>query len=98
MATQKEMKEMREDILAQLNDKIDFDNFEQIGQITDGMLYFNKATDGYLVLKPIAKKEGFDVDDALQEFEDKEKARIEREQAKAQKVSKAKAEKEKEED
>lgn len=95
MATQKEMKEMRENVIGQLTE-ISFEGFTFQGQITDGLLYVDNASQGYLVLKPIAKKENFDGEDALQEFQEREQARIEREKAKADKVSKAKAKKEEE--
>ena len=84
MASQKEMREIRENIITQLTETVEFEGFEPVGQIVEGMLYLNEVTQSYLVLKPIAKKESFDVDDALQEFEDKEKARIEREQERLQ--------------
>ena len=97
MATQKEMKEMREEVITQIQE-LEFENFQKIGQIVDGVLLFNLKTQSYLVLKPIAKKDSFDADDALTEFEDKEKARLEREKTKAEKLAKVKIEKEKEED
>ena len=97
MATQKEMREIRENVIEQVQE-VEFENFQQIGQIVDGVLLFNLKTQSYLVLKPIAKKDSFDADDALIEFEDKEKARIERETAKAEKLAKVEKEKEEKEE
>lgn len=93
MATQKEMREMREDIITQLGETVEFEGFEPVGQIVEGMLYMNAKTESYLVLKPIAKKESFDAEDALAEFAEKETARLEREQEKLQKKAKREREK-----
>ena len=87
MATQKEMREMRENVINQLSE-IEIVGFEYVGQITDGVLLHNTDLDSYLVLKPIAKKEDFDSEDALEEFEDKQAKALEREQARLEKAVK----------
>jgi hypothetical protein len=98
MANQKEMREMRENVITQLAETVELEGFEPVGQIVEGMLYLNTATESYLVLKPIAKKESFDPEDALQEFADKETARLEREQEKAKKKAEREAKKKEKEE
>ena len=87
MATQKEMREMRENVINQLSE-IEIVGFEYVGQITDGVLLYNTDLDSHLVLKPIAKKEDFNPEDALEEFEDKQAKALEREQARLEKAVK----------
>ena len=85
MATQKEMREMREEVITLLETS-GVEGYEVQGIITDGILLYNEGFDTYVVLKPIVKKEGFDPEDALQEYEDKQKAKEEREKAKLEKA------------
>lgn len=97
MATQKEMRQMRVDLIEQLMEK-ELAGFEVVGQISDGVLL--QTEDGtYAVVKPIIKKEGFDAEDSLAEFEEKEQARIEREQEReAKKLAREKKKAEAEEE
>ena len=85
MATQKEMREMREEVI-NLIENTEFANYVFEGIVTDGVLLYNEGLDTYVVVKPIVKKEGFDPEDALQEYEDKQKAKEEREKAKLEKA------------
>lgn len=92
MATQKEMAMFRADFIAAVQE-IEVPGFEFAGLSVDGPVFVNVAGDA-VVVKSIAKKEGFDVQDALAEWEEKEAARLEREAAKAEKAA-ARAAKEK---
>lgn len=96
MATQKEMREMRVNLIEQLMEK-ELTGFEVVGQISDGVLL--QTPDGtFAVVKPIIKKENFDSEDALAEFEEKEQARLEREaEREAKKLAREAKAKEKEE-
>jgi hypothetical protein len=87
MATQKEMREMREAMVTSLQEIV-FAEFEQVGVVVEGVLLQHKATGAYMVLKPIAKKETFDAEDALAEYEEKVAKAIEREAEKAEKAKK----------
>lgn len=88
MATQKEMAVFRAQFIEAVKE-IKVDGFEFTGMTVDGPV-FTKGEDA-VVVKSIAKKETFDLDDALTEYEDKERARLEREAAKAEKLAKVKA-------
>lgn len=87
MATQKEMREMREAMVTSLQE-IAFTEFEQVGVVVEGVLLQHKTTGAYMVLKPIAKKETFDAEDALAEYEEKVAKALEREAEKAEKAKK----------
>ena len=79
---------------------------EQIGERIcgmeiDGLVLEGRTTEGFafsfddrvVVVKVIVKKEDFDLADALEEYEEKEKARVERESKKAAKLEKVKSKK-----
>lgn len=85
MATQKEMRQYREDFIGTLT-TIEFDGFEFVGITVDGPAYENAEGD-VVVVKPIAKKEDFDVEDAIAEFDEKLEARLEREKARLEKAA-----------
>lgn len=91
MATQKEMREFRANFIAELGNMV-FDGFVFVGNTIDGPAFENENGD-IVVVKPIAKKEDFDVNDAIQAQNEREQAALEREQARAQKALE-KAEKE----
>ena len=91
MATQKEMREFRANFITQL-EGVDFEGFVFVGNTVDGPAFENEKGD-IVVVKPIAKKEGFDVNDAIQAQNEKEQAALEREQERAAKAAK-RAEKE----
>lgn len=86
MADQKQMKQAREKAL-ELFATMEFEGFEFVGQAVEGAVMRNEEIDAYVVFKPIVKKETFDVEDALQEFEDKAKAAAEREAARLAKAA-----------
>ena len=85
MANQKEMKAIREQALEMFK-TMEFEGFELVGQAVEGVVMKHVELDAFVVFKPIVKKEGFDVEDALQEFEDKARAAAERE---AERLAKA---------
>ncbi len=92
MRKQAEMKETRENVIENIINTFDLEGFEVVGRVTDGIL--NKDKNGYVVIKPIVKKDGFDAEDALLEYEEKQEALKQRELDKKNKVAKAKAKKE----
>ena len=91
MASQKEMREFRE-LFNVANSEVVVSDFVFAGFIIDGAAFENENGD-VVVVKTIAKKEGFDLNDAIAEFNEREAAALEREQARAQKALE-KAEKE----
>ena len=103
MATQKEMREYRLNFVNAAVEGVKVEGFEYAGMTVDGAAFDNEAGD-VVVLKAIAKKESFDLVDAIMEYEEKEAAALERERvrtakafekaAKASEAAKAKAEKE----
>ena len=93
MLTQKEKQQIREQIFEQLQN-FPYAGFEVEGVITDGILLYHAEKDAYVVIKPIVKQESFDAEDALAEYQEKLKNRIERELKKAEKLAKEKVKKE----
>ena len=103
MATQKEMRQYRLDFINASVEGIEVEGFVYAGMTVDGAAFENEVGD-VVVLKAIAKKESFDLNDAIVEYEEKEAAAKEREVERAAKalekaekaaaVAKAKAEKE----
>ena len=89
MATQKEMRQYREDFIGTLEDVV-FDGFTFVGITVDGPAYENAEGD-VVVVKPIAKKESFDVNDAIAEYGEKVEARLEREKVKLEKAAEREA-------
>ena len=91
--TKKEEMQVRENIaLALQGMTIEGLDFE--GETIEGLAF--SYDDRTFIIKTICKKEDFDLVDALEEFEEREKARIEREEkkkAKLEKVEKEKAKK-----
>ena len=85
MLNQKAKLEMRKNLIEYL-EKVEYPNYQVLGIITDGVLLQHTENNGYVVLKPIVKKENFDVDDALAEYEEKIKARQQKEQEKEKKA------------
>ena len=94
MANQKEMREIRERLVNGVQN-MEFEGFEFVGLVVDGVLLQDVKSGAFAVVKPIVKKEGFDADEALQEFVDKESARLEREAERAKKAAEREAKKEK---
>lgn len=93
MASQKERNAIREEVMESIADTVKFDGMEDsrsvvsFGRISEGLLFYEENTNTFLVVKVIAKKEGFDYDEAVTEFEDKQKAKEEREKEKAKKLA-----------
>ena len=87
MLNQKIKLEMRKNLIEYL-EKVEYPNYQVLGIITDGILLQHVENEGYVVLKPIVKKDDFDADDALAEYAEKIKAREEREAEKAKKAKK----------
>jgi hypothetical protein len=85
MLNQKIKLEMRKTLIEYL-EKVEYPNYEVLGIITDGILLQHTENNGYVVLKPIVKKEEFDAEDALAEYEEKLKARQQKEQEKKKKA------------
>ena len=85
MLNQKIKLEMRKNLIEYL-EKVEYPNYQVLGIITDGILLQHTKNNGYVVLKPIVKKEDFDANDALDEYEEKIKARQQKEQEKKKKV------------
>lgn len=97
MANQKQMRELRELIMHDLMNT-EFPGFTFEGIVTDGVLLYHSEADSFIVIKPIVKKEGFEAEEALQEYQDKLVARAEKDAEKAKKAAeREKKKKEKEE-
>jgi hypothetical protein len=86
MANQKEKNALRERTLENMMNST-FEGLSVLGRTTEGVLLHETDEDLFIVLKAIVKKEGFDAEDALAEFVEKEKAREEREKEKAKKLA-----------
>ena len=90
--TQKQAKEVREKLFADMV----LDGFTIEGRTKEG-LAFSDVEGNIIVVKIVAKKDDFDLADALEEFEEAEAKALEKEKKHAEKVNKAKEKKEKEE-
>ena len=90
--TQKQAKEVREKLFADMV----LDGFTVEGRTKEG-LAFSDEEDNVIVVKIVAKKDDFDLADALEEFIEAEAKALEKEKKHAEKVNKAKEKKEKEE-
>ena len=92
MLSQKQAKEVREKLFADMV----LDGFTVEGRTKEG-LAFSDEEGNIIVVKIVAKKDDFDLADALEEFEEAEAKALEKEKKHAEKVDKAKEKKEKEE-
>ena len=90
--TQKQAKEVREKLFADMM----LDGFTVEGRTKEG-LAFSDVEGNIIVVKIVAKKDDFDLADALEEFEEAEAKALEKEKKHSEKVNKAKEKKEKEE-
>lgn len=90
MATQKEMRQFRDEFMCAVSE-MEITGFTFEGFTTDGPVFLNDSGD-CVVVKPIAKKEDFDMEDAISEWEEKQIAATQREQDKLDKAA-ARAEK-----
>lgn len=91
--TKNEEMRMREEIALAIQ-KMEVEGLDFEGETIEGMAF--NYEDRIFIIKTICKKEDFDLADAMEEFEEREKARIEREEkkkAKLERVEKEKAKK-----
>ena len=92
MLSQKQAKEVREKLFADMV----LDGFTVEGRTKEG-LAFSDEEGNIIVVKIVAKKDDFDLADAIEEFEEAQAKALEKEKKHAEKVEKAKVKKEKEE-
>ena len=95
MLSQKQAKEVREKLFADMA----LDGFTVEGRTKEG-LAFSDEEGNIIVVKIVAKKDDFDLADAIEEFEEAQAKALEKEKKHTEKVDKAKEEtkaKEKEE-
>ena len=92
MLSQKQAKEVREKLFADMV----LDGFTVEGRTKEG-LAFSDEEGNVIVVKIVAKKDDFDLADAIEEFEEAQAKALEKEKKHAEKVEKAKVKKEKEE-
>ena len=71
---------------------LEVEGFKFLGLTKEGALF--EGTEGHVVVKVVVKKEGFDAEDALDEFEEAKEKAAERAAKSKEKVEKAKAKKE----
>ena len=90
--TQKQAKEVREKLFTDMI----LDGFTVEGRTKEG-LAFSDEEGNVIVVKIVAKKDDFDLADAIEEFEEAQAKALEKEKKHAEKVEKAKEKKEKEE-
>ena len=90
--TQKQAKEVREKLFTDMV----LDGFTVEGRTKEG-LAFSDEEGNIIVVKIVAKKDDFDLADALEEFTEAEAKALEKEKKHTEKVNKAKEKKEKEE-
>jgi hypothetical protein len=93
MASQKDMRKAKDDFTTATN-QIKVDGYEFVGYGTEGGIFLNKETDQYVVVKAVAKKEGYDAFEDMDAQEEKEAKAREREEKRKAKAEKAKAKKE----
>jgi len=87
----KRMNEVREMALESA-DGMAVEGFKLLGRSSEGLIFENAETEEYFVVKVIVKKEGFEATWAIEEYEEKQAAALE----KAKKVEEKKAKKAKE--
>ena len=90
--TQKQAKEVREKLFADMV----LDGFTIEGRTKEG-LAFSDEEGNIIVVKIVAKKDDFDLADAIEEFEEAQAKALEKEKKHTEKVDKAKEKKAKEE-
>lgn len=102
MANQKRGKEIRETVVNNVADVLSFENFEFVGISSEGAV-FNNGEDTFVV-RVIVKAETFDFNDAIAEYDEKQKKAEDKKNKHDKKVekeldkkAKAKAEEEKKE-
>lgn len=97
MASQKEMRQAKEDF-TKATDQIKVDGYEFVGFGTEGGIFLNKDTDQYVIVKAVAKKEGYDAWEDIEAQEEKEAKALKREEKRKAKAEKAKAKKKEKEE
>src|SRR5574343_492462 len=91
MLSQKQAKEVREKLFADMV----LDGFTVEGRTKEG-LAFSDEEGNIIVVKIVAKKDDFDLADAIEEFEEAQAKALEKEKKHTEKVEKAKEKEEKE--
>lgn len=91
----KRMSEIREMAVASIQ-SLEVAGFKPIGRTSEGIVFENETTFEYFVIKPIVKKDGFDAQEAIEEYEEKQEAAKEKAELATKKKEKAKAKKEEE--
>ena len=92
MLSQKQAKEVREKLFADMV----LDGFTVEGRTKEGLAFYDEEGN-IIVVKIVAKKDDFDLADAIEEFEEAQAKALEKEKKHAEKVDKAKEKKTKEE-
>ena len=90
--TKKEEMRIREEI-AQVVQGMTVEGLDFEGETIEGLAF--SYEDRVFIIKTICKKEDFDLADAMEEFDEREAKRIEREQKAQEKLDRVKKEKEK---
>ena len=91
---QKQAKVVREAVGAQVSEVVKMDGYDFAGFTSEGAAFTNGEET--FVVRTIVKSETFDLQGAIRELADKEKAAREKAEAKAKAVAKAKAKEAKE--
>ena len=81
MLNQKAKLELRKNLIEYLENE-GYPDYDVLGVIAEGVLLQHLENGVHVVLKPIVKKDDFDPDEALAEYEEKLKAKEEREKKK----------------
>jgi hypothetical protein len=89
----KRMSEIREMAIESIQ-SMEVAGFKPIGRTSEGIVFENETTFEYFVIKPIVKKEGFEAQEAIEEYEEKQEVAREKAEASAKKKEKVKKEKE----
>ena len=89
---QKQAKELREKLFGEMK----FDGFTVEGRTKEGLALADE-NQNIVVIKIVAKKDDFDLTDAIAEYEEAQQKALEKEKKHTEKVNKAKEKKEKEE-
>jgi hypothetical protein len=86
--SQKQMRNAKADFTTAAQ-TIAVEGYEFVGFGTEGAIFLNKSTDQYVVVKAIAKKEGYDAWEDIEAQEEKDRKAEEREAKRKEKAVKA---------
>lgn len=93
MATQKRAEEIRGFFGVGIQ-KLEVLKFQYVGQTKEGLAFQEQGSPhDVVIVKAIVKKEDFDLEDALNEFQESVAKKLEKEKKHAEKVAKAEAKK-----